>query len=298
MTGPDRGGPAAGPDPGAPVWAPANDAERAMLAAAATDDRVEYFRVVAIADLFLPQLSGDRAEEQRFVTVQGFGHTLLPVFTSVEGLVGQMGGRVDAYTVTSYAELRRKWPDPGWFLAVNPGTPLDAYVPIDAVESAAVGDVAVPTMAELVIEAADDEERAERLSARRAERVAAGEPADPGEALRAAAAAGDVHGYVERLLDAVVLLPTTAPVAAEAVLEPGFPWRPTGPPDQPVVEVFTSVEAMARSAAPPTSYVEVALPFALAVWPEGHGLAVDGDEGITLPADRVQWLLAWDADDE
>jgi hypothetical protein len=279
-------------------WAPANDAERAMLAAAATDDRVEYFRVVAIADLFLPQLSGDRGGEQRFLTMQGFGHTLLPVFTSVQALVAQCAGRVDAYTVTSYAELRRKWPDPAWRLAVNPGTPLDAYVPIEAVESAALGDVAVPTMAELVVEAADDEERHERLSALRAERVARGEPDDTGEALRAAARAGDVHGYVERLLDAVVLLPTAVPVDAEAIVEPGFPWRPTGPPDQPVIEVFTSVEAMTRSAAPPTSYVEVALPFALAVWPEGHGLTVDGDEGIALPADQVQWLLAWDVADE
>lgn len=281
------------PDAG---WQPSNDVERAMLAAAATDDRLEYFRIVAIADLYLPQLASDPVGEQRFVTVQAFGHTLLPVFTSVPALVAQMGSLVDGYTVTSYAELRRKWPDPAWRLAVNPGTPLDAYVSVEAIAAAAVGDVDVPTMTELVVEAADAEARHERLAALHAERAAQGIPESVGAALHAAAAAGDVYGYVSLLLDTVVLLPTAAPVeSAEAILEPGFPWRPTGPPDRPVIEVFTSAEAMSRATAPPAWHVAVALPFALAVWPEGHGLSVDGDDGVTLPAEQVPWLLAWNA---
>jgi hypothetical protein len=280
------------PDAG---WQPSNDVEQAMLAAAATDDRAEYFRLVAIADLYLPQLAGDPSGEQRFVTIQAFGHTLLPVFTSVPALVAQMGDLVDGYTVTSYAELRRKWPDPAWRLAVNPGTPLDAYVPVDAVAAAAVGDADVPTMAELVVEAADAEARHERLAALHAERTAQGVPEDGGAELRAAAEAGDVYGYLSLLLDSVVLLPTASPVEnAEAILEPGFPWRPTGPPDRPVIEVFTSAEAMSRATAPPMWHVAVALPFALAMWPEGHGLSVDGDDGISLPAEQVPWLLAWD----
>ena len=41
--------------------------------------------------------------------------------------------------------------------------------------------------------------------------------------------------------------------------------------------------------------VEVALAFALAMWPEGCGLTVNpgGDDGIELAADQVLWLLGF-----
>jgi hypothetical protein len=269
-------------------WQPVNEVEEAMMLAASEDDRQAYFQLVAVADLFLPQIAGDESTEQRFLTVHAFDQVFLPVFTSVQALAGQFAGAINGYTITNYAELRRKWPDPEWRLAINPGTPVDAYLSIESVEEAAVGDVVVPTMAELTEAAEEDEGIEQELQAL----YAAGDyPVDdPDAALLAAAQAGDVYGYVDRLLDSLVLIPTTRPAGAEEILEPDFPWLPG--PDQ-MIEVFTDPEALARTHPDPVPAVEVALPFALAMWPDGYGLSVNpgGDNGIVVAADEVLLLL-------
>jgi hypothetical protein len=270
-------------------WEPANDVERTLLGMAAEDDRQGYFQLIAVADLYLPQIAGDASPEQRFLTVHAFDQVFLPVFTSVEALAGQFGHAINGYTITNAAELRRKWPHPDWRLAVNPGTPVDAYLSVDAFAEAAMGDVVVPTMSELVA-AAEEEEENERLLR---ERHAAGDhQGDPAAALPAAAQAGDVYGYLELLLDALVLVPTRHPVEPDAIVEPGFPWR-LG--EDGTVAVFTSDEAFARTHPEPVPAVRVALPFALAVWPEGYGITVNpgGPDGITLGADEVLWLLSF-----
>ncbi|WP_229071633.1 SseB family protein [Actinoplanes sp. DH11] len=270
-------------------WEPVNEIERAMLLAVGEGDRQAYFQLLALADLFLPQVAGDDSRDQRFLTVHAFDEVFLPVFTSVQALAGQLRGAINGYTVTTYAELRRKWPDPEWRLAINPGTPIDAYLSVESVEEAAIGDVTVPTLAELA-EAAEADVGAElEMQALRAE---GDYPDDPAAALAAAARAGDVYGYLELLLDSVVLIPTARQVDAEQILEPGFPWQPG--PDR-MIEVFTSPAALARRHPEPVPSVEVALPFALAVWPPEHGLAVDpgGDGGITVPADQVVLLLSF-----
>lgn len=270
-------------------WEPANDVERALLEAAGSDDRQSYFQLIAVADLFLPQLTGDASTEQRFVTVHALDQVFLPVFTSVEALAGQFGHAIDGYTITNYPELRRKWPDPQWRLAINPGTPVDAYLSVDSLAEAAMGDVTVPTMAELY---AASEQEAQEDARLRALRDAGDYPDEPEQALIAAARAGDVYGYLERLLDGNVLLPTTRPVPAESILDDGFPWR-LGP--GPTIEVFTGPAAFARSHTEPVPHVEVALAFALAMWPEGYGITVNpgGDDSIELPADQILWLLGF-----
>ncbi len=270
-------------------WEPANDVERALLGMAAEDDRQGYFQLIAVADLYLPQIAGEESAEQRFLTVHAFDQVFLPVFTSVEALAGQFGHAINGYTITTFAELRRKWPHPDWRLAINPGTPVDAYLSVDSFAQAAMGDVIVPTMSELVTAAEEEADTEQMLR----ERQAAGDyPDDPDAALLAAAQAGDVYGYLERLLDALVLVPTTRPVEPDAILEPGFPWRPGA---DGTIEVFTSDEAFARTHPDPVPAVRVALPFALAVWPEGHGITVNpgGLDGITLAPDEVLWLLSF-----
>jgi SseB protein N-terminal domain len=270
-------------------WQPVNEVERAMMLAAGEDDRQAYFQLVAVADLFLPQIAGDESTEQRFLTVHAFDQVFLPVFTSVQALAAQFAGAINGYTITNYAELRRKWPDPQWRLAINPGTPVDAYLAIESVEEAAVGDVEVPTMAELAEAAEQDEAAEQELQAL----YAAGDYADddPDAALLAAAQAGDVYGYLDRLLDSLVLIPTIRPAEAERILEPDFPWLP-GPGQ--MIEVFTSPEALARAHPDPIPTVEVALPFALAMWPDGFGLRVNpgGDNGIEVAAADVLPLLS------
>lgn len=249
-----------------------------MATAAAENDRREFFRVLALADLYLPQRLADAgAVPQRLMTLELFEHTFLPVYTSVETMAAQLGGAADGYSVTNYAELRRKWPDPTWRLAVNPGSPIDAYVPIEAVEAAAVGDLEIPTAAEVAVEEA---ENAPQI---------------------------DVDGYVQALLDTVVLVPTAREVAdPNEILEPGFPWRPVQGAEAPAIEVFTAEETFQQAYPEPVPRVAVAFPFVLSLWPEGHDLALDPrtPQALDLPADLVQGLLLWppageeDSDDE
>jgi len=274
-------------------WEPANDIEQAMFDAASENDRQGYFQLFAVADLFLPQMTGDGTGPQRFVTFSMLDETFLPVFTSWQALATQFRGAVDGYTITNYAELSRKWPDPEWRLAINPGTPLDAYLNVGGVADAAVGDVEVPTLTEVAQAAQEDEEIEQRLR----ERHAAGDyPDDPAEALTAAAEARDAYGYIDQLLEALVLVPTNRLVEADAILEPGFPWRPAA--QGKVIELFTTREAFARVHADTVPAVEVAMPFVLAMWPEGYGLSVNpgGDDGIELPPEQVILLLTFSSE--
>ncbi len=268
------------------TWEPANGTERAMARAAAAGDRREFCRLMAEAELVLPRFAHDDGRDgQQFVTASVLGETYLLVYTSVEEMRARLPGAVDGYSMTTYAELRSRWPSPGWRLAVNAGSPLEAYVAIDAVERAAAGEVVVSTIAELVEDA--------RVA------LAAPSPVDDVEsALAAAAGEGDVDRYVAALLDAPVLVPTEWVVADPAeILEPGFPWLRTGPPEQPVIEVFTSPARLARAHPGGAPAVPVSLPFALAVWPADCGLSVNpGDPtGIELASDQVPWLLLWGA---
>ena len=86
--------------------------------------------------------------------------------------------------------------------------------------------------------------------------------------------------------------PGIRPVEPEAILEPDFPWRPG---EDGTIEVFTNDEAFARTHREPVPSVLVALPFALAVWPQGHGITVNpgGPDSITLAAEEVPWLLTF-----
>ncbi|GLW32369.1 SseB family protein [Actinoplanes regularis] len=278
------------PEQGPAEWAPSNEVERAMALAAVADERQTYFQLVAVADLFLPQLTGDRSGRQRFLTVHAFDHVFLPVFSSVESLARQFGHAIDGYVVTTYAELRRKWPNPEWRLAINPGTPIDAYLPVEDLAGAAVGDRVVPTLAELVETSVEEDLQEARL---RALHEAGDYPDDdPMTAMSAAADAGDVYGFMERLLDAVVLVPTTRPAQAEELVDAGFPWR-YAPEHR--IEVFTSPASLAASHPDQVPYVEAGFSFVLACWPEGWSLAVDpdGDNPLEFGAEQVPWLLTF-----
>ncbi|WP_433229226.1 SseB family protein [Micromonospora sp. CA-248260] len=297
-------------------WQPANDTERALLRAARDDDRTGFFRILTRAELFLPQLRADDPADggQRFVTMDLFGQPFLPVFTSLEAMVPQVAGVADAYTVTGYDELCERWPVAGWRLAVNPGTPLDAYLPVEAVRAAADGELAVPAGAELLTElaeaAADDEIAAATADGPDDPAAATAPPAPaPGPAdepdtaalLRDAAERGDSVGYLDALLDALVVLPTGAPVPDPArLVDPDFPWRAVDAGETPVIEVFTAPERFARAYPDGTPSLRATMAALLTVWPPGYALAVDPDSpaGITVPADQVPFLLLWPTPDE
>lgn len=287
------------PQPAAVAWQPANDTERAMADALVQGDRREFFRLLANSELYLPAFAVDRsgAAPQRFITITMFDQLYLPVFTSVPGLTTAVGTRVDAYTVTTYPELRRKWPDPAWRLAVNPGAPIDAYLTVEAVQDAALGDVAIPTAAEILEEG---------------QRSGAGGDARAGVArLSAAIEDRDPDGYFRALLETDVIVPVTRPVSPEQVLEPDFPWlRVSAPgvdadPDDrtpcPTIEVFTSVENFRAGYPSPVPSVAVTMLAVVVAWPgDEDQLAIDPRTpmAVTLSGDHVAGLVLWLPDED
>ena len=274
-------------DPRRPAgsWTPANAVEESMAQAAAAGDTAAYFQLVESAPLYLPGLTADRvAGVQRFVTRVMFGHTYVLAFTSVEGLMAHVGALADASVATTYEELRRHWPDPGWRLAVNPGMPVDAYVRVESVAEAARGEVRIATAAAMAAQAEADLAGAGRA------------PRELEAALTEAIRTTDVDAYVHLLLGAVVVVPTTAPVAGPAqILQAGFPWRITGGPESPSIDVFTSRAAFARAFPEPVPHVVAAFRFVLTAWPDGCGLAVNPDSpsGISLTHEILQMLQVW-----
>jgi hypothetical protein len=266
--------------PGARPWQPANDIEVALAQAIVAGDRREFFRLVAVADLYLPTLAEDRdrAGPQRFITAEFVGQTYLTVFTSVPSLVAVMTGQADAYRVTNYAELRRKWPVPHWRLAINPGTPIDAYLRIEAVEAAAVGDLRLPTAAEIVAEGVGPD------------------GVTPEAAMSGAAAIADVDGYIRGLLDAEVIVPVVEPVDAERILQPGFPWRLVRDGESMAVEVFTSPESHRAAGGDDGPTVTVPFTALVVAWPdESCQLSVDpgGPLALRLPGRQLQAFALW-----
>jgi hypothetical protein len=276
-----------------PPWEAANDTERSLVGAVARGDRREYFQLVAVSELFMPVLAQDRDRSgpQRFVTAEILGARYLPVFTSIPTLARVMTGYADAYTVTSYAELRRKWPEPEWRLAVNPGTPIDAYVSVDAVEQAALGQVEVPTAAEILTEAQ--------------QALGGGEADPPGLVTQADALAGarrraDVDGYVRALLESDVVVPVAAPADPDAIVHPGFPWLVVDPDGAASIEVFTSVTTLAQAGRDPVAMVTVPFTGVVLGWPdERYALVVDPDTPLetTVPGTYVSALVMWLPDD-
>ena len=167
----------------------------------------------------------------------------LMVFTSVEAMVAQLSG-VPAFRTTTCAELIEKWPDEQWLLAVDPGLPIQAYLPIDVLAEALAGDVfvvEVPTEDDLPFEPFNEVES---------------DLVD----------AGDEVAVLSTLLLASVLVPVAEPTTAE----PGdadFPWHVVNV-DGPSVVAFTSAERMVELI--PDGAPFVAVPFVDIVmgWPD------------------------------
>ncbi len=260
------------PGPG-PDWAPANEVEEQLFAALAADDRRRYFQILATAPLYLPapppaSVRSDDPAAMPYFTWNVLDGTYLLAFTSVQAMTAALGPGVQWYSETDYAQLSGNWPAPAWRLAVNPGQPIDAWLPVDMLAAAARGTVAVPTVAEML-------ESAEVRG-------------DPDRK----AAIGAVDGYLTVLLRADVYLPAAAPTTPDALAGGGFPWRPTDLDGRPTVVVYTAAERLAAD----TSHVRVPFAAVVAAWPDpSWQLAVDpGTEtALTLPGADVPDLLLW-----
>src|SRR3954447_18732108 len=128
-------------------WAPATDAEVAMRDALRTDDQETYFRILAGIDLLLP-VSADALAGLAplgWGTWSTGGRTHVLAFTSPSALQACLADYTGSARRVAYSELADTWPNLEWWLAVNPGLPIEGYLPAWFVAQLSRGDLRLPT---------------------------------------------------------------------------------------------------------------------------------------------------------
>ncbi|MFI9641307.1 SseB family protein [Micromonospora sp. NPDC051925] len=127
-------------------WEPATEAEAAMRDALRASDQELYFRILAGSDLFLPvsgqALAGAASTGWGTWTTGGRTHVL--AFTSAAAMHTCLGASAGPFRRSRYAELAVEWPNHEWWLAVNPGLPIEGYLPAWFVSQLSRGDVRLP----------------------------------------------------------------------------------------------------------------------------------------------------------
>ncbi|MBL6276755.1 hypothetical protein JMF97_11345 [Micromonospora fiedleri] len=127
-------------------WEPATEAEAALRDALRSSDQQLYFRILSSIELLLPiaasAVAGSAPVGWGTWTTGGRTHVL--AFTSVEAMRACLGEHGGAARRTGYAELATGWPNHEWWLAVNPGLPIEGYLPAWYVAQLSRGDVRLP----------------------------------------------------------------------------------------------------------------------------------------------------------
>ncbi|MER5456732.1 SseB family protein [Micromonospora sp. NPDC002389] len=127
-------------------WAPATEAEAAMRDALRGNDQQLYFRILSRVELLLPisvqPVPGQVPAGWGTWTTGGRTHVL--AFTSAEAMRSCLGDHAGPSRRSGYAELAAGWPNHEWWLAVNPGLPVEGYLPAWYVSQLSRGDVRLP----------------------------------------------------------------------------------------------------------------------------------------------------------
>jgi hypothetical protein len=112
-------------------WDPATDAEAAMRDALAAADQDRYFRILARSDLLLPvsaeSLAGRAPMGWGTWTTANRTHVL--AFTSPAALRLCLNEPAGSFRSVAFPALAAEWPNYEWWLAINPGLPIEAYLP-------------------------------------------------------------------------------------------------------------------------------------------------------------------------
>jgi hypothetical protein len=127
-------------------WEPATEAEAALRDALHAGDQELYFRILARIDLLLP-VSGDAVPGQPAAgwgTWTSGGRTHVLAFTSPESMRASLTNHTGPARRVPYHDLALAWPNQDWWLAINPGLPVEGYLPAWFVAQLARGDVRLP----------------------------------------------------------------------------------------------------------------------------------------------------------
>ncbi|WP_076469323.1 SseB family protein [Micromonospora avicenniae] len=126
-------------------WEPATEAEAALRDALRANDQERYFRILARTDLLLPTTQATAGQTQPgWGTWTSGGRTHVLAFTSATALRSCLGDNAGASRRTAFADLAAGWPNPEWWLAINPGLPVEGYLPAWYVAQLARGEVRLP----------------------------------------------------------------------------------------------------------------------------------------------------------
>ncbi|MEV4811103.1 SseB family protein [Micromonospora avicenniae] len=169
-------------------WEPATEAEAALRDALRANDQERYFRILARTDLLLPTTQATAGQTQPgWGTWTSGGRTHVLAFTSATALRSCLGDNAGASRRTAFADLAAGWPNPEWWLAINPGLPVEGYLPAWYVAQLSRGEVRLPGRT-----------LGARARLERAESMARARAADAGRDASAAPAAGTPEGLAGR----------------------------------------------------------------------------------------------------
>jgi hypothetical protein len=127
-------------------WEPASEAEAAMREALRTGDQETYFRILSRIELLLP-VSPDAAAGRApmgWGTWASGGRTHLLAFTTPQAMASCLAEHSGSARRVTYQDLANAWPNHEWWLAINPGLPIEGYLPPWFVAQLARGDVRLP----------------------------------------------------------------------------------------------------------------------------------------------------------
>ncbi|TVT58645.1 SseB family protein [Amycolatopsis rhizosphaerae] len=298
------------------IWEPGNEVERELLRALEAGDGGRFAKAVLSAPLFLPVLpKRDSPEGKELMLLLPWEEEHVLAYTCAETLSDALGPYTDGYTETTYAALAAAWPEGSALkLALNPGLPIAAALPIEAIHDLAEGRRSlIPSedVEQLVLDELRKQIRASALTALGCGRAAVlvSVPGSPLEAALTEAVRREDHdGYLAALMNGEVVALTSRPVPPGMTPgADGFPWRILGTPRSPVIALFSSTATLDRVAPQGQHHVTVPFLALLADWPdENHALCLDPGaeteliltgEGMYGLRAAVAGILAEDAED-
>ena len=108
-------------------WHPATEVESALRTALLGGDQDGYFRTLSRVELLLP-VTGD-GSSANWGTWTTEGRTYVLAFTSADAMRTCLGGYTGPYRLVGFEDFASAWPNEEWWLAVDPGLPIESYLP-------------------------------------------------------------------------------------------------------------------------------------------------------------------------